>query len=540
MCCSYSIAFSIVVISSGRNSEIVVCYIDLRKAYDSVQFDMMNYKIQKLGIHGRFQQIVAAILQPSSLRIKLDQFLTDEIKSSCGLPQGDSISPTLFGVFINDLTQYIRDSVPADTHLGCDHLMYADDILLISRSPEKLQVLVETVHTYCQQWGLTINKSKSKVQLFSKVGSKEPQIMLEGQILEVVSSYLYLGVTFSSLDQCKDIYETHKKLVLKQSLHKIYRIISVTRFIPTEEALECFNTMARCHMEYASAVCSYTRKEWIEAEGLQLLFARKLLGVNPKATTAAVRGELGLMTMQSRFDLLQINYWIHTRTLPESSLIRHAIIMEADAVKEQSFSHHVKQLFTKYGVDATMSKDKIKQMIKVHEVTQWHKQRSDQTKLRTYSRIKFNLEFEDYLKFGTEDKLEHMIGRRHLTKLRIGTNRLKIETGRYHKPLLIPVEQRLCLNCDAHAVEDEWHVLLDCQAFTSHREQFKRRTSNVTHNQVDISTMTIPEKQMYFLGNFPKRCRHNKYLWDQIKELKQFIHDLMQHHQHLDAQRSSR
>ena len=198
MCCSYSIAFSIVVISSGRNSEIVVCYIDLRKAYDSVQFDMMNYKIQKLGIHGRFQQIVAAILQPSSLRIKLDQFLTDEIKSSCGLPQGDSISPTLFGVFINDLTQYIRDSVPADTHLGCDHLMYADDILLISRSPEKLQVLVETVHTYCQQWGLTINKSKSKVQLFSKVGSKEPQIMLEGQILEVVSSYLYLGVTFSS------------------------------------------------------------------------------------------------------------------------------------------------------------------------------------------------------------------------------------------------------------------------------------------------------------------------------------------------------
>lgn len=45
--------------------------------------------------------------------------------------------------------------------------------------------------------------------------------------------------------------------------------------------------------------------------------------------------------------------------------------------------------------------------------------------------------------------------RKSLTRLRLSSHRLKIETGRWHKPISIPVDQRKCENCNE--LEDEYH-----------------------------------------------------------------------------------
>src|SRR5579872_4565051 len=55
-----------------------------------------------------------------------------------------------------------------------------------------------------------------------------------------------------------------------------------------------------------------------------------------------------------------------------------------------------------------------------------------------------------------------------LTKLRSGTNRLRIEKGRYDK---LPVEKRLCRFCEADAVEDEKHFLLHCEEYEGLRQK---------------------------------------------------------------------
>ena len=80
-------------------------------------------------------------------------------------------------------------------------MLYADDIVLISESPEGLQSHLRALDDFCAQRGLSVNLGKTKVMIFhtsSAVRSAATFTATGGQI-DVVTSYVYLGVTFTSL-----------------------------------------------------------------------------------------------------------------------------------------------------------------------------------------------------------------------------------------------------------------------------------------------------------------------------------------------------
>ena len=73
-------------------------------------------------------------------------------------------------IFINDLPEYLIDSPdPADIDdepLNC--LMYADDIVLLSTPSTGFQEKLNNLSTYCKDWCLDVNVSKTKVLIFNK------------------------------------------------------------------------------------------------------------------------------------------------------------------------------------------------------------------------------------------------------------------------------------------------------------------------------------------------------------------------------------
>ena len=73
--------------------------------------------------------------------------------------------------------------------------MYADDTVLFASTKNDLQKLLDTYDKYCKKWKLDINVSKTKVLCF---GRKVKHVfMLNGEQLEQVESFKYLGVVFS-------------------------------------------------------------------------------------------------------------------------------------------------------------------------------------------------------------------------------------------------------------------------------------------------------------------------------------------------------
>ena len=67
-----------------------------------------------------------------------------------------------------------------------NNLLFADDLAIFSLSKEDLQKRIAILQQYSNEWGLELNLSKTKIMIFNK----------QGQEIEIVKQYTYLGFTF--------------------------------------------------------------------------------------------------------------------------------------------------------------------------------------------------------------------------------------------------------------------------------------------------------------------------------------------------------
>ena len=95
------------------------------------------------------------------------------------------------------------------------------------------------------------------------------------------------------------------------------------------------------------------------------------------------------------------------------------------------------------------------------EQEEWKRRVESKSKLRTYRKVKTELETEEYIEEGTAQE------RRVMVMMRGGTNDLRIETGRYEK---LEKDERKCIFCESGEVEDETHFLCRCEAWREERE----------------------------------------------------------------------
>jgi hypothetical protein len=84
--------------------------------------------------------------------------LGPEIASKCGVKQGDLLSPLLYGLFIDELEQWLHSHLPgAGVPLGprlLQKLLYADDLVLLAFSPQQLQEHLHHLHQFCMEKGV--------------------------------------------------------------------------------------------------------------------------------------------------------------------------------------------------------------------------------------------------------------------------------------------------------------------------------------------------------------------------------------------------
>jgi hypothetical protein len=93
---------------------------------------------------------------------------------------------------LNDLTEIFKNasgSVNVNNN-RVDCLMYADDIVIFSETQEGLQERMDLLHTYCSNWCLSVNLSKTNVVIFNKAGKclKHP-IYFNGTLIRSASLY---------------------------------------------------------------------------------------------------------------------------------------------------------------------------------------------------------------------------------------------------------------------------------------------------------------------------------------------------------------
>ena len=119
-------------------------------------------------------------------------------KKKLYLRQGDTLSPTLFNIYINDLATELNE-LHLGINFGKNHLcilLYADDMVLLSDSEEKLQKMLNYLTNWCKKWRVSVNVAKCGVVHFRKTNKLQTHHIFKVNGLEIktLSKYKYLGV----------------------------------------------------------------------------------------------------------------------------------------------------------------------------------------------------------------------------------------------------------------------------------------------------------------------------------------------------------
>ena len=144
--------FTITTIIRNRKSQKLPTYcafIDFEKAFDSIQYPLLWFKLAACGIQGKMMSIIQTMYKNLECSVRINGRLTDWFSQTAGVRQGDTLAPTLFAIFINDLVPEINNlgkGIQLTPDLMVSILLYADDIILISDTPDGLQTMLDTLH----------------------------------------------------------------------------------------------------------------------------------------------------------------------------------------------------------------------------------------------------------------------------------------------------------------------------------------------------------------------------------------------------------
>ena len=183
--------------------KLYVAFIDFQKAYDKINRTLLFLKLQRLGISGLFYKNIKAIYEQVSYLVKVDGGHLDPISSRIGLKQGGVLSPLLFNIYIDDI-KYIFDDTCSPVNVlerPISHLLYADDLVLISNTSTGLNNCLNKLAQFCDKWLLEVNIKKSKVIIFNQSGRilGGQRFNIQGTRLEVVQTYCYLGIDMTAM-----------------------------------------------------------------------------------------------------------------------------------------------------------------------------------------------------------------------------------------------------------------------------------------------------------------------------------------------------
>jgi len=126
-------------IDSGK--KLYAFFVDFRAAFDSIDRRTVNYKLSNIGISTAFLNILQILYTDNLAAVWDGEQLSEWFTTEAGVKQGCLLSPLLFSLFLNDIT----DSLPCGIQIcGCSikALLYADDIVILAESPVELQAMI--------------------------------------------------------------------------------------------------------------------------------------------------------------------------------------------------------------------------------------------------------------------------------------------------------------------------------------------------------------------------------------------------------------
>ena len=515
----------------NHSKPLYCAFIDLKRAFDSANRRALWFKLNKNKISSKIINLLRNMYSKIKLSVKqsANNLLTSNTNnnnpsdcyftSHAGVFQGESLSPFLFSMFLNDLDTELKTINDIGINLNgwlLTILLFADDMVLLSESRNGLQKGLDNLSEYCDRWGLTVNVNKTKCVVFKKGGKlgRLDKWKYRGEDIETVTHFKYLGFTLGSSGKFAKGIES----LCGQGQRALFSLKSIFHRYP--EMMP--ETQMKLYHALVSPILSYSCEIWgfCEADPLEKLhigFLKSILGVRKTIPSAFIYKECNESPLINERLKRILNYWLKIINLDDTNpvkIVYNLLIQDAhENPNLTNWASLLRNMLTTRGFGDVWLQQQVPDVntfsaIFVQRISDMSMQQnceniSNVSEYRLYKHFTNNIICTDYL-----HQIKEKFIRVAISRMRLGSHNFMIERGRWHRPKL-EYPDRVCEECGV--VEDEYHIIIECKRFDSFRTKFLPKFLIVRPNMYKFISFinTTTGKNLKNFGLFCHRVLFN-------------------------------
>jgi hypothetical protein len=195
-----------IVENINQGKKTIAIFLDLAKAFDTISHKILLKRLRNMGITGKSLSWLQSFISKRTQRVKIGECISTILETNFGVPQGSTLGPLLFVLYINEL---------CNRHIGGKIITFADDTVLIFEgnswdvTHKNAEIGMNIIKKWLDDNLLTLNIPKTKYIRFSPTITGQPKMMLSIKIhklncntstlcncniLECVENIKYLGI----------------------------------------------------------------------------------------------------------------------------------------------------------------------------------------------------------------------------------------------------------------------------------------------------------------------------------------------------------
>ncbi|KAF6742637.1 hypothetical protein DFP72DRAFT_822055 [Ephemerocybe angulata] len=414
--------------------------------------------------------------------------MSEAFSALMGILAGDTSSPILWLIYLSD---FILDADVDDINLSgipMSNMEQADDIILMSTTPEGLQRKMHALWRWCGVNAMVVNAIKSMVMIFGPHPRLQPSFAFGTEHVAIVDETTYVGFRITS--HGRSIFAPHYALKAGKAQTIANGILGLHKMIGSLnpwEARKLYMALVDPHLTHGCEMIIDTPEnlQFLKLlEDKQKSFIRRILGIHSRSMLAPLFSETAIIPLRYRRVLLALMYLLYLLKSPPDHLVKSALLdstallMAGKPCWLGDLLHALQKLPTPVYVHnphSLTTEDIGEVMNKVQRSMQDDIMRAINSSEGLYllrNRLEppenvgeppqiVAIKFRHYLSVPS---LKHRVA---LTKLLTASHELAVERLKWARTptgerVDLPRDRRLCRFCHLHAESPE-HALLECK-----------------------------------------------------------------------------
>ena len=313
-----------------HNRQLYVCYVDFRKAFDSIWRRGLWTVMRHLGYPEKVVRILESLYNETLSAVRVNSSITDWFKTLVGVMQGCVLSPILFCIFLEVVMTIALDNSRIGAHVSgrlINNLRFADDIAVLTESERGLQVLVSRIDEISSKMGMRMNLDKTECQIMSrKPEAHTLNVVVNGKPLNTVEQFIYLGGTITGDGSSEP--DVKRRIGLASGVvHKLQKIWR-SKQISVSTKKRVYECLVLSVLLYNSETWTLTAELKRKLDVFEAGSIRKIFGVSKlqHIKTSDLKHKLGItMDITDRIRSRRLRYFGHICRMDATRLPHHAL-----------------------------------------------------------------------------------------------------------------------------------------------------------------------------------------------------------------------